>query len=280
MIRIAANRLIAACLTLAAAAMHQPAWAEPVPMAFLQDRARQACMGAPVIPSSAIVRHDLDGDGQEDVLFIWSDVTCANSRSATGGAGNCGMHNCSVDIYLTSTWRPGKWPTPVLNHAEYRPETFSDAGGAGLRTHISGGSCSFARFCVVEWRWDGNKLVAGDPVAPGSSASALPEGELEPETATIAGNWVEQGDGCASDAGWQFTTDGDYYSYGEKGDWRLIGPRIAIMVRETFEMGDETSHRRIAEPEPQVWRVISLTRTSMRLVNAQGTRVSLRRCAS
>lgn len=220
----------------------------------------------------------MDGDGQADVLFNWARVNCATPVGATGGAGFCGMHNCSIDIYLSSQHRPGDWPKPILNHREIAPQILSIQQGAVLRTSYQGGSCEFAKVCKREWRWNGSKFVsrelgAGDePVAPPVDTA------LEVTRANLAGSWVGAGDGCATDAVLILGADGGYAGYEQNGDWRLLGNRIAIMVRETYVLGDAGSTRKVRDPKPVVFEVVSLTSAGLSLRRDSGQVDAYRRC--
>lgn len=264
----------AAAMTGMHAAMAQPITAGPISQAELMTKARDACKSEPTFASDTFLRADMDGDGKTDVLFNWAGVTCANPPSALArkGAGNCGMHNCSVDVYLSSQYKPGGWPKPILNHMEIAPEILPAGTSAILRTSYQGGSCKFAEVCQREWRWNGAKFISEEVTASAASGAA-------PITqANLIGNWVDAADGCATDLSLSLRADGSYGSFEETGDWRLIGDRIAIVVRETFVMGDAGSERAVSDPKPVMLSVVSLTPNAMTVRRANGQETRFKRC--
>jgi len=278
-------RLLGLCLTtvfmLGSASLGSAsafAQSEPVSMATLNDKVRNACMGEGAIGPDAILRADMDGDGKQDVLFNWAKVTCAAQISATGGGGFCGMHNCSIDVYLSTQYRPGGYPTPILNHREIAPQIIPAGAYPILRTSYQGGNCTFAEVCEMAWRWDGRQFQSTPIAREDTQAARSAQQPVRLSREGLAGNWVSAQDGCATDFRILFRADGRYESYEEAGSWRLLGNNIAIMVRETFVMGEESSHRLIRDPDPVVWTVKALTRTTLTVQDAEGRQFSYRRC--
>lgn len=262
----------------------QPSGPPPISVSELQAKAREACRSVPTFGSGAVQRADLDGDGRTDVLFNWAEVTCAGgSAMQRKGAGFCGMHNCSVDVYLSSQYKPGGWPKPILNHQEIAPRLVQSGERSVLRTAYQGGSCAFAKVCQREWSWNGAKLVSREVSDALPSPRPSPS-QTDPETLAITrdavvGRWVDTADGCATDAVLVFAENGDYTAYEQIGDWRLLGTRIAVVVRETFVLGDAGSRERIAKPKAVLLRVLSVGANSLRLRNGKGQVSDLRRCA-
>ncbi|KWV91109.1 hypothetical protein [Erythrobacter sp. YT30] len=257
------------------AALAQSADALPISRSDLETKARDACSGAVTLSPTAIRRADLDRDGRSDVLFDWAQVTCqSGSAMMKKGAGFCGMHNCSIDIYLSSQYRPGDWPKPILNHREIEPTLV----GNTLRTSSQGGSCEFAHVCKWEWSWNGTELESR-ALKAADDASSQPMATALPVTiANLAGNWVELGDGCASDVGMALNENGAFSAYEQNGDWRLLGKRIAIVVRETYILGDADSTRPVTDPKPIMLTVESLTDDQLTVTRTNGARVVFRKC--
>ncbi|MEL7188963.1 MAG: hypothetical protein AAGK17_05370 [Pseudomonadota bacterium] len=267
---------LAAWLGICVPAFAQTASQGPITMAELEAKARDACGGAIEMEAGAIRRADMDGDGKSDVLFEWRYVTCDTSSALMQrGAGYCGMHNCGIDIYLSSTYRPGSWPKTVMNHTEIPASIV----GNRLRTATQGGSCKFAQVCRWEWSWDGNELVSrplsdAAQVAPASVSTSLPI-----TVANLAGDWVDGPDGCSTDTGMALKPNGDFASYEQNGDWRLLGKRIAIVVRETYVMGDGGSTQTVANPKAKLLTVETLTKDQLSLIDSEGNRTNFRRCS-
>lgn len=133
----------------------------PVTSEALVARAFDACMSQPLLEPGAVLIEDLDGDNRLDILFDWSHVSCPASATASSqkGAGMCGMQNCSIDVYLSSVYKPSGWPQPIMNHMEIPPEILSIDDRVVIRTSFSGGSCPFAEVCTQDWQFNGNQLA-------------------------------------------------------------------------------------------------------------------------
>lgn len=256
-------------------ALAQSADAPPISRSELETKARDACDGAVTLSPSAIRRADLDDDGRSDVLFDWAQVTCqSGSAMMKKGAGFCGMHNCSIDIYLSSQYRPGDWPKPILDHREIKPTLV----GNTLRTSSQGGSCEFAHVCKWEWSWNGTELESR-ALKAADDASSQPMATALPVTiANLTGIWAEAGDKCATDFVLAFKEGGQYASYEENGDWRLMGDRIAVVVRETYVLGEQGSTKPVADPKAVMMTVESLTADSLVVRFSDGKGFAFKRC--
>lgn len=251
----------------------------PISASELKAKAREACRSAPIFGPDAVQRADMDGDGRTDVLFNWAEVTCSGgSAMQRKGAGFCGMHNCSVDVYLSSQYKPGGWPKPILNHQEIAPRVVQSGELSVLRTAYQGGSCTFAKVCQREWSWNGSKLVSREIEASFTATAAADEPALAVTRQAIVGQWVEAPDGCATDAVLVFEANGDYASYEQTGDWRLLGKRIAVVVRETFILGEAGSRKRVTSPTARMLEVVSVRPSSLQLRGSNGKVTDLRRC--
>ncbi|MEM7689842.1 MAG: hypothetical protein AAF291_12540 [Pseudomonadota bacterium] len=260
-------------------AVAQSSGPPPISVSELQVKARAACRSAPTFGPGAVQRADMDGDGRTDVLFNWAEVTCtAGSAMQRKGAGFCGMHNCSVDVYLSSQYKPGGWPKPILNHQEIAPRLIQSGEKSVLRTAYQGGSCTFAKVCQREWSWNGAKLVSREIDGPLGADVAGEEPALAITRQAITGQWVEAPDGCATDAVLNFEPNGDYASYEQIGDWRLLGNRIAVVVRETFVLGEAGSRQRVTNPTARMLEVLSVSPSSLKLRGVNGSVTDLRRC--
>ncbi len=277
-VRIVAALVASLGMLIAAPATAQSGQTRPISAVALQAKADEACRSKATLAPGAIRIADLDGDGRTDVLFNWARVSCATPVGAAGGAGFCGMHNCSIDIYLSSQYRPGDWPKPILNHREASPQILSVQPRAVLRTSYQGGSCEFAKVCQREWRWNGSKFVSRELTAADISNAPPVGSALEVTRANVAGVWVGAEDGCATDAVLTLNADGGYVGYEQNGDWRMLGKRIMIMVRETYVLGDAGSTRQVRDPQPVVFEVVALNATRMSLRRSTGEVDEYRRC--
>lgn len=256
-------------------AMAQASSAAPITPSQLEVKAREACGASVTLSPDAILRADLDNDGREDVLFNWRNVDCQSSSALMSlGAGNCGMHNCGIDIYLSSQYRPGGWPKSILNHMEVPPSIVRGK----LRTATQGGSCKFAQVCNWEWSWDGKKLVSRPLKTSEETAQQAASQPIAITIENLIGIWAQDGDKCATDFVLAFKKDGQYASYEENGDWRLLGERIAVVVRETYVLGDEGSNKPVANPKAVMMAVEMLTPDRLVLRFSDGSANAFRRC--
>lgn len=142
-----------AALATAGAAQDVTLASAPIAFAALEAQAREACAGPVVFGPATITLAEIDGDGRTDLLFDWSRVSCSNGGPR--GAGFCGMHMCSVDLYASSVYAPGGYPQGILAlEFDVQPR----GSDIILRTTSMGGSCPFAEVCEAGWRWTGAAL--------------------------------------------------------------------------------------------------------------------------
>jgi hypothetical protein len=93
----------------------------------------------------------------------------------------------------------------------------------------------------------------------------------------LIGGWVPQGESCESDAGVRYDADGTWIAYEAAGIWRLEGSSIVSVVTEKWADGLELP---VPAPERHVERIETLGPDTYRSSRADGTVVTLRRCAS
>lgn len=67
------------------------------------DSVTAHCSGAAQVQADYVLRGDFDRDGTEDVVLDWRGVSCTSGTFANlQGAGNCGMHDCLVSVFVSS----------------------------------------------------------------------------------------------------------------------------------------------------------------------------------
>ncbi|TCO74087.1 hypothetical protein [Rhodovulum euryhalinum] len=143
----AIDRVLAGCAATARAA---PAGAAPdaatLTLAFVQGRIAEACPSGGSFGRGALVQTDIDGDGLNDYLVDWGEVSCPPMGR---GAGFCGAALCTIDVYASSIFRPGGYPQAILGlHKEVQPF------GAPFQLRVQ------TRHGPVAWRWTGTELQA------------------------------------------------------------------------------------------------------------------------
>lgn len=119
----------------------------------------KACKGSYTVGDAAVLQTDFDRDGAPDFTLDWGLVQCTSASyvGASRGAGFCGMQMCAVDVYVSSTYRPGTLPQTILSLGVTPwPQ---DGSGAALKTTASGGSCGALQACDRHWDWNGTKLA-------------------------------------------------------------------------------------------------------------------------
>lgn len=132
--------------------------------AFADARIQEACGGLAQLGDNIVQTFLIDDDDLPDLVVNWGLVDCADTRIGLG-AGFCGMHMCSHDIYLSSVWRMGDWPKTILALGVTPGDP---TRGAALGSTRMGGNCPFAEICETEWRWTG---TTSSPSSMDSTAS-------------------------------------------------------------------------------------------------------------
>jgi len=75
------------------------------------DRVTAQCEGPGQVRGDFIGRGDFDGDGTEDIVLDWRGVRCQGGSFASAqGAGQCGMHDCVVSVFVSSAIARGEAP--------------------------------------------------------------------------------------------------------------------------------------------------------------------------
>lgn len=117
----------------------------------------EACAGGQAsLSPDALQRGDFDGDGQQDILLFWRDVTCITGPNVSfgSGAGFCGAAACSGSVYLST--RPVKRDSDLLALGAsvlQRPD-----GGADIVAYPSLSVCNSefgTTSCTHRFRWNG-----------------------------------------------------------------------------------------------------------------------------
>lgn len=148
-----------------------------------------------------------------------------------------------------------------------------DRQGSGLRVSESDGCAQF----------HGAQCSFNGTFARTRAASAAPEtgkaGALPAQSASwIVGEWVNRGDGCATDNKFIFNPNGSYSAGGvEYGRWQLAGSVLSLTATETIEMGEEGTQR-ISNPRPVQRQILSHDGNAITLRGDKGSEWPLTRC--
>lgn len=124
--------------------------------ASVDARIQEACRGSSTLGDGALQMLQIDDDDLPDLVLNWGLVDCADPSIGVG-AGSCGMHMCSHDIYLSSAWQVGDWPKSILALGVLPGDPVN---GIALRSTRMGGPCPRAEICETVWRWTGSDIEA------------------------------------------------------------------------------------------------------------------------
>lgn len=131
---------------LAAGSMRQRAEADIV----------RGCNGPATRGATAILPAQIDGDGVEDVILDWREVTCASGAPRPF----CGASMCSADLYVSALYpRTGRPENLLALGVQVQPLT---NGNEAVVTGGSMRSCSreFGRpDCTFLWYWTGAAMA-------------------------------------------------------------------------------------------------------------------------
>ncbi|ETX30222.1 hypothetical protein [Roseivivax isoporae] len=190
----AIGQVLAACGGAGAGAPVAAADASGLGPAVPRARIEEACRG-PFDADGAIAEVRIDGDDAPDFVLDWSRVTCANPAVGRGG-GYCGMQMCTLDVYASSTWRPGSFPQPILALGWAVPGPGADHA---FETTVPGGACPGGGPCTRHWNWTGGALDAvrtvaaqgvaapsAPPQPPAPAAAPAPAAPAEPAAPAAA----------------------------------------------------------------------------------------------
>ena len=112
-----------------------------------------ACGGSASAVPGYLLQGDLDVDGKDDIVIDWSKVTCPGAVPRPF----CGASKCSVDVFLSRTFRPGGQPDGFLALGV----TMQSSPFGGAQLLLGGGlsDCGGLAACHSIWRWDGRQLA-------------------------------------------------------------------------------------------------------------------------
>lgn len=123
------------------------------------DAVTDQCAGPGQVRADFIFRSDFDGDGLEDIVLDWRGVSCqqgtfANSR----GAGHCGMHNCLVSVFVSSSIAGGARPWETLA-MDAQPAEDTPAQLVVGRSPSACSGLGLAAGCGQRFAWNGSDFV-------------------------------------------------------------------------------------------------------------------------
>ena len=113
----------------------------------------QACGGQAQATQGYLLQGDLDLDGQLDIVVDWSRITCPGTLPRPF----CGAANCSVDLFLSRSFRTGRQPEGYL--AIGVTMQASPFGGAQLVMGGNLSACQNINGCQRVLRWDGRQMA-------------------------------------------------------------------------------------------------------------------------
>jgi len=123
------------------------------------DAVSDACEGPGRIREDFVFRSDFDGDGAEDIVLDWRGVSCQQGSFANApGAGNCGMQNCLVSVFVSSAIVAGAGPWETLA-MDARPANDNPAHLMVGRSPSACSSLGLSSGCGQRFAWNGSDFV-------------------------------------------------------------------------------------------------------------------------
>lgn len=131
-----------------------PAAAPQVTMRQVASAAIQAGCGGPSTQGpKTFLSGEIDGDGIEDVVVYWNEITCSGGYPRPF----CGASMCSVQLFLSSRHVRGERPEELLAQGVWLQPLSN--GNMGVVTIGSLAMCQNRPSCEYLWYWNGHEMV-------------------------------------------------------------------------------------------------------------------------
>lgn len=131
-----------------------PAVAAQVTMRQVAEAAIQSGCGGPATTGpKTFLSGEIDGDGVEDVVVFWNDITCSRGYPRPF----CGASMCSAKLFISSRHARGARPEDLLAQAVWLQPLSN--GNMGVVTVGSLAMCQNRPNCEFIWYWNGNEIV-------------------------------------------------------------------------------------------------------------------------
>lgn len=134
-----------------------PAAAPKPSMRRVAEAAIQSgCGGPATMGPKTFLSGEIDGDGTEDVVVFWNEITC------TGGYPRpfCGASACSAQVFVSSGHARGDRPEDLLAQAVWLQPLSN--GNMGIVTVGRLATCQNRPNCEFTWYWNGHEIVRLD----------------------------------------------------------------------------------------------------------------------
>lgn len=116
----------------------------------------KGCEGPATWTPAAIVPAQIDGDGVEDVIVNWGEVSC----SGWAARPHCGAANCLVEVYVSALFPRTGAPAGVMAPAVRRQPLTNGNDAVALAGSFRACREAYGRdSCEFLWYWNGADLV-------------------------------------------------------------------------------------------------------------------------
>ncbi|MDU9005064.1 hypothetical protein [Sedimentitalea todarodis] len=131
-----------------------PAAAPQVSMRQIAEAAIQSGCGGPATKGpKTFLSGEIDGDGTEDVVVFWGEITCSGGYPRP----YCGASMCSAQIFASARHARGERPEDLLAQAVWLQPLSN--GNMGVVTVGSLATCQNRPNCEFIWYWNGREIV-------------------------------------------------------------------------------------------------------------------------
>lgn len=131
-----------------------PASVPKVSMRQIAETAIKSGCGGPATQGpKTFLSGEIDGDGTEDVVVFWDEITCSGGYPRPF----CGASMCSAQIFVSSRHARGERPEDLLAQAVWLQPLSN--GNMGVVTVGSLAACQNRPTCEFIWYWDGREIV-------------------------------------------------------------------------------------------------------------------------